>query len=230
MKTIFSLILALLISNISWAQAQEGQHYKKIDTPPELRVELELGVDVEVQEYRHLFIYQGLNDDGRAVIDIDFSGKYEYAAQPHDPGDTGFRTNPFNYSDLNSSNLRDYAKRVYRMHYSCAGEKNFNIHYDGDETIELAGGYANHTGTSRFYEQCILDGSFDGFYDEVYAYGDVDFIIGQSKSAYDFELVVLEADEYSALIKITYTGRGRFVPTGKDYENQAVSYLERVKN
>lgn len=218
-----------LLAASCFAQAKEGEHYLKLDNPKEIVLELSLGVDELVEEYRHRFIYEGMVDSD-INISINFSERGNYIANPHDPGDNGFRANPKNYRNLRGANLRDYAKRVYRSHYSCAGVKNENIHNQGNEIIELEGGYENHIGVSRFYNQCILDGSFDGFYDEVYDYGTVNFKVGETKSAFDFDLTVVEANGDKAIIKIAYTGQGRYSPTGEDLEGQAVEYLERTHN
>lgn len=230
MRILKLFILAMFCTNLCFASPEEGIHYNKVDHPSEMTIELYQGMEERVKEYRMEFVYLGLDDQDKVKISINYADRDVYSAQPHDPGDTGWRINPRNYGNMSKFSLRDYAQRVYRTHYACTGQKNYNIHSEGNEIIELSSGYANHTGTVRFYQQCILDGSFDGFYDEVYDFGDVDFQIGEPKNSNEFSITVVNADDEKATVKINYIGNGRYLPSGEDLNNGAAGYLARTKN
>jgi hypothetical protein len=53
------------------------------------------------------------------------------------------------------------ATKLHRVTLSCNG-----VAQSGEQVVDLSGGYWNYTCKSRYQEQCIDDGSFDGHYME----------------------------------------------------------------
>ncbi|MBF0522120.1 MAG: SHOCT domain-containing protein [Candidatus Omnitrophica bacterium] len=104
---------------------------------------------------------------------------------------------------------------MYRTHYLCSGALDPTGWKNGKEINDLSSGYKNITGASRFYEQCIADGSWDSYYDERMDYGTVPFKIGETKRGYEFAVTLEKATPQEASIQIAYVGQGRYKPTGK---------------
>lgn len=53
------------------------------------------------------------------------------------------------------------ATKLHRVTLSCTG-----VAQSGEQVVDLSGGYSNYRCKSRYQEQCIDDGSFDGYYME----------------------------------------------------------------
>jgi hypothetical protein len=100
-------------------------------------------------------------------------------------------------------NLIEYSKIIYRTHRFCPGNHNTTLQNKGVEIIDLSGGYRNITGCSRFQEQCIDDGSFDGFYDERVDYGKVDFQLNKPKYNDSYTITVLKATNDQATVTVS---------------------------
>lgn len=216
-----------LALNAGWLPAadekilEKTDRYIRLESPKPLRLELALEKATVALPYRLKIMFAGVIRDVSekttgAKLLINFAESEKYLAQSHDPGKTGFAPNSDNYHDLKSASLLDYAKKVYRTHRLASGKINTEIHQKGKEIIDLAGGYSNFTGSNRFYEQCILDGSFDAFYDEVCDYGEVPFRLNESKAGYDFAITLLNVTDTMATVEISYKGQGVYLPL--DYE------------
>ncbi|VXD19169.1 type II toxin-antitoxin system HigB family toxin [Planktothrix paucivesiculata] len=185
--------------------------YLITEKPVDKVVVLVPGDSVVLVEYQlsiRLIETGGEDSKGQQYADLElmFSDGKSYNGTRYNPGDTGFVPNPNNYPTLAQQNLLHCAQRVYRTHRLCTGEiKSLQI-------IELAGGYRNYLGRSRFYEQCLLDGSFDTYYEEhcdfgivrlmegiVYNLPECSFLLGIQDSRVRIEIVSLGNNQYQPI-------------------------------
>ena len=197
---------------------KEGDQYIKLPNPKKVAVTIKKSAETQLiaEDYKLEIKYRGLNDKGQAQVDINYSERNSYDGQRDTSGNNGAIPNPEHYQGLSSSDLLAYANTLYRTHYLCDGKLNQNSGWKNGKAIkELASGYKNFTGTSRFYEQCIQDGSFDAYYDEHLDFGTVPFNVGEIKKAYEFAITVNSATAQEAAIEISYIGKGRYAPTEK---------------
>ena len=198
-----------IVRRAGWMSEDSGQYIRKPD-PRNLRLNLRKGKPEIVDEYKLEIVFSGLNNKGLAELNINYSQRRDYGGVKWNPGATGFSPNPANYPDLTSSDLLAYVRNVYRTHRLCTGELQSELD-NVKEILEITG-YRNYTGSNRFYEHCVLDGTFDCYYDEHCDYGLVLFAVNETKNAYEFSIKLVSADSNSAEIEISYIGRGRYEP------------------
>lgn len=183
--------------------------------------------------------------DNYADIEMNYSARNTYQGLHWDPGNTTWRPgDAVSYPEYYSgNNLLDAAQHVYRKHYSCDGvqenfapehasqqalyiDPNFMTDWVGkpwQEILELAGGYGNFQCQSRYKEQCILDGSYDKYYDERCDYGRVRFTVGETKTSPAFNIQLTKIID-SSRVEIAITDRGR-----TEQVNPKTTLLMRIK-
>ena len=188
-----SMRMLLLLTLSLFAQATT----KSVAPPETLTLQLKKGKSVDLKAYRLSCTYLGLDALGQALLELNYNEKDSYKATPHSPG-SGSKS-PETYS----TNLNHYVDRIYRTHYYCNGELQSDIHDSGYEIIDLDKGYRNFTGHSMYAAQCIDDGSFDTYYDDVADYGVISFRIRVGKSDGVFSVIISEATKRRATIQIS---------------------------
>jgi hypothetical protein len=149
-----------------------------------------------------------------ADVDINYAGRREYDGERSVAGDNRSKANPMLYVGLEKAELLQQAKVLYRTHRLCTGQTKATPK-NGREIAELSG-YRNFVCRSRFYEQCIVDGSFDEFYDERCDYGVVRLRENTERRALDFAIKLRAANSASAAVTVSYVGHGRYFPRSKD--------------
>lgn len=190
----------------------EGRDYIRKDDPETIHLTLQRGQPEIVDIYKLELVFDNLNDQNQVEMGINFSEREIYDGMLDTSGDNGYYPNPGNYPGLESAYLLDYAQTLYRTHKTCTGILESEKWKDGKAIKDLSCGYRNFTGTSRFYEQCILDWSYDSYYEEYLDYGIVPFEIGETKNAYEFAIKLMETTGYTATVEISYIGIGRYEP------------------
>jgi len=138
-----------------------------------------------------------------ANIRIDYAYGPTYDGEIAKTENNGYVPNPGNYPELASADLLTYAQVMYRTHRLCTGEVGCNVWKNGKVVRSLADRYANRTCSSRYYEQCFRDGSFDVYYDERCDFGVVPFRVGEAKSTIEYKIVVGEISGCSALLTLS---------------------------
>jgi len=100
-------------------------------------------------------------------------------------------------------NLRQAAQVLYRSHFYCNGETDTSRVWhgcsgeltDGRQIIDLRAGYNNFGCGNRYYEHCILDGTYDAYYFESCDYGWLRFKIGEEKQSSEFKIKLISIEE-----------------------------------
>jgi hypothetical protein len=183
--------------------------------PEPRRLTLSIGESVVIDEYKLEITAKNLERDNYVDLELVYSERSNYDGQRHTVGDSGWRPTRY-YEGLASADLLDYAKVLYRTHHYCTGEIRRDKWKNGLEIADLAG-YGNFVGTSRFYEQCILDDSFDSYYEEYCDYGVVRFRVGETKHAAEYSIEVEDVDFDKVNVLITYRGSERYGPMNYEH-------------
>ena len=192
------------------SQSAENQK-KDLGIPEPKMISLSVGESIIVEEYKLEIILKEVRESAYADLELMFSERNSYDGLRHTAGDTRWRANPSNYPSIQSADLLNYAKVLYRTHRYCTGRIRRDIWKNGLEIIELAG-YGNVVGKSRFYEQCFLDGSFDSYYEEYCDYGTVCFQLNEIKNAAEFSIKVESIGPHNITIVLTFLGDNRYGP------------------
>ncbi len=194
--------------------------YIIVDRPRDKVIVLSLGEALILDEYQLKIILIAVGEDessGQLYVDLDinFSGRDTYFGTRQTPNGACHICNPRNYSASDYVDLLPHAERVYRTHRYCTGEINRGVWNDGLAIIELSGGYRNYIGRSRFYEQCLLDRSFDTYYEEHCDFGILRLLAGiiYTLPAFNFCLAVENSQ-----VNITIADRGNQQYQPIDYE------------
>ena len=207
------------VSQLGLPPETQGKSIKKPD-PRARNIELWLNQPVTVDDYQLAvkLVGAGISADNRQYADMElyYSGRDVYDGQVDTNGNNGYVPNPNNYPALASASLLDYAKTLYRTHRLCTGEINPQSGWrNGKAVKDLSCGYKNYTCSSRFYEQCFADQSFDGFYEEHCDFGVVRFFAGEEKRTTEYSIKLLDVSGSSAQISIDYIGSGVYEPMSR---------------
>jgi len=123
-----------------------------------------------------------------ADIEVNYFDRNNYPGTKTSGTATGWVPNPQLYPEYyTGSDLLSVAKNVYRTHKWCDGTMKEDVWNKGYQIIELAG-YSNYLCRNRFKEQCVLDGTYDNYYDERCDFGRLRFTLGEIKSSSNFAI------------------------------------------
>lgn len=166
--------------------------------------QVKLDIPVIVDQYK-LEIKLIESDPGQnyADIEINYSEREGYDGLRSIGEETGWYPSPVSYPELAYKNeLLEEADRVYRTHRFCEGKRIDDSQYPkGHQIIELKG-YKNFVCRDRYYEQCILDGTFDKYYEEHCDYGKARFFKEKIKWSSDFGIELSQILDDSVRIKV----------------------------
>lgn len=127
-----------------------------------------------------------------ADIEINYFDRKNYPGTVTQGSATGWVPNPNFYPEYYSgSDLLSSAKVVYRTHKYCNGTMKEDVWNKGYQVIELSG-YSNYLCRNRFREQCVLDGTYDNYYDERCDFGRIKFQLGETKYSSNFSIKLME--------------------------------------
>ena len=190
--------------------AKDGAEAKvRLPEPPTKTVKIALGSEATISEYDITVKLTSVQAGKSATLEVLYSGGKSYVGNRHAAGDNRYRFNPADYGDV--QDLLPAATVLYRTHRTCDGKLEKTPASNGYEIVDLQG-YRNYECRSRFYEQCIMDGSFDSFYDERCDFTPVRFAVGTAKGAGGFEIKLTKAEAGSATVEVRSTLKDRWGP------------------
>ncbi|HEY3452274.1 MAG TPA: hypothetical protein VGK67_38370 [Myxococcales bacterium] len=190
------------------AKPPEGSDGKMRALPPRPAesARVAFGREATLKSYELTVRARAGQDPESAVLEILWSGAKSFPSQPRPTEDNGFRKNPKSYPP--SGELNSMATVLYRTHRTCDG----TLRAQGaHEAVELKG-YANYECRSRFHEQCILDGTFDSFYDERCDFAPVTLSVGASIAGGDFVLALDKVEQGVAHLTVRPSVSERYGP------------------
>lgn len=143
------------------------------------------------------------------LIDISFSGKDDYGEknimiQPQiRENKPVWMPNANNYPDYGQTSVKPVT--LYRRVKNCADDQHCQPHKP-NQVIALDDPkrpYKNYICRPRYYEQCILDGSFDCYYEEYCDYEPVWFKKGESKDIHILSLMLVDIRNNKATLVVS---------------------------
>lgn len=173
----------------------EGKQYIRSSPIPEhIELTFKKGKPEIVNAYELEIEFLGINTNQKADLDINYSKRKNYNGDHVAGLNTGWDGRSF--KDAKHPVLA-YPQTLYRAHRKCDSGTLL-----GKEIIDLGDQYRNFTGTSRFYEQCMMSGDFDTYYDEGLDYGTIPFSVNETQYADDFAIRLNNATPQEVSITI----------------------------
>ena len=191
------------------AKPPRGETKVRLPEPPTKTVKIALGSEATISEYDITVKLTSVEAGKSATLELLYSGGKNYVGNRHAAGDNSYRFNPLHYGAV--ADLLSAATVLYRTHRTCDGKLEKTPASNGYEIADLQG-YSNYMCRSRFYEQCIMDGSFDSFYDERCDFAPVRFAVGSAKGAGGFEIKLTQAEAGFATVEVRSTLKDRWGP------------------